>query len=356
MSVHQKTDGRYFTVHRDEYGKRRETYFGRGPAGKKAAQQHDLEIKLAKTRGESTAAPSDSMYIDELSQAYVNHCKVGGRSRDYLEDVANMTNKYFTPFLGARPVDKLTYHADIAKFAEHLANTPGRHNRLRSPTTINRYFEYLRAILKFGIAHGMIKNNPLSAWKKAKEQPRRMRLTVSDLSRIMQHAAPHLKWAIEVEFNLGVRPGKTELFALKWSDVDFERGVVTVYASKTKTFREIPLRPEFLEKLRKRKAQRNTEYLIEYRGGPLLKITKSLKTAAKAAGIEYNVRMYDIRHLFATAMLSGGADLSAVSKLMGHARVTMTADVYYQYLKGEKERAVNLLPSLSNVGQNVGQA
>jgi len=41
---------------------------------------------------------------------------------------------------------------------------------------------------------------------------------------------------------------------------------------------------------------------------------------------------------------------------MGHASVTMTADVYYQYLKGEKERAVNLLPDLVNVGQSVEQA
>jgi len=35
-----------------------------------------------------------------------------------------------------------------------------------------------------------------------------------------------------------------------------------------------------------------------------------------------------------------------VSKLMGHSRATMTADTYYQYLQGEKERAVWLLPDI----------
>jgi len=59
--------------------------------------------------------------------------------------------------------------------------------------------------------------------------------------------------------------------------------------------------------------------------------------------------MYDLRHLFATTMLSKGADLAAVSKLMGHSRVTMTADTYYQYLQGEKERAVGLLPDICAV-------
>lgn len=53
--------------------------------------------------------------------------------------------------------------------------------------------------------------------------------------------------------------------------------------------------------------------------------------------------------MFATTMLANGADLAAVSKLMGHSRVTMTANVYYQYMQGEKERAVNLLPVLKAV-------
>ena len=57
--------------------------------------------------------------------------------------------------------------------------------------------------------------------------------------------------------------------------------------------------------------------------------------------------MYDLRHLFATYMLSNGADLAAVSKLMGHSKVTQTANTYYQYLKGEKEKAIGLLPQLA---------
>ena len=48
-------------------------------------------------------------------------------------------------------------------------------------------------------------------------------------------------------------------------------------------------------------------------------------------------------------MLANGADLAAVSKLMGHSTVKMTADVYYHYLEGEKEKAVGKLPSLIGV-------
>ena len=57
----------------------------------------------------------------------------------------------------------------------------------------------------------------------------------------------------------------------------------------------------------------------------------------------------NLKHMFATTMLANGADLAAVSKLMSHAGAPMTADVYYQYMQGEKERAVSLLPSLPAV-------
>ena len=75
----------------------------------------------------------------------------------------------------------------------------------------------------------------------------------------------------------------------------------------------------------------------------------------RASGIPYSVRLYDFRHMFATLMLANGADLAAVSKLMGHASVKMTADTYYQYLEGEKERAVSLLPDLPLYPAQAGQ-
>lgn len=76
------------------------------------------------------------------------------------------------------------------------------------------------------------------------------------------------------------------------------------------------------------------------------KLRRSFSTACKRAGIAYPCRMYDVRHLFASVMLSGGADLAAVSKILGHSSTQMTANVYYELLKGEKERAVSLLPSI----------
>lgn len=216
----------------------------------------------------------------------------------------------------------------------------------RSQTTINRYLDYLDAAFNFGVRLKLVTENPVSQRKKAKETPRKVSLELKDIKKIMDEAEPHVRWAIEVCFNLGTRSGDSELLSLLWENVNFEKKEVLIYGSKTKDYRTVPVNDEFLERLKEKQKEAKTEYIIEYNGRKVTSINIGFRNACKRAGINYSVRMYDLRHLFASTMLANGADLAAVSKLMGHSRITMTANTYYQYMKGEKERAVSLLPKL----------
>lgn len=54
---------------------------------------------------------------------------------------------------------------------------------------------------------------------------------------------------------------------------------------------------------------------------------------------------YTSRHTFATMMLTLGADLYTVSKLLGHADVKMT-QVYAKIINKKKDEAVNLVNGL----------
>jgi integrase len=147
----------------------------------------------------------------------------------------------------------------------------------------------------------------------------------------------------------GIRPGPKELFSLKWDSIDFDRNIIRVLG-KRNLWREIPISGSFKEKLLVKKQVSQTVHLIEYNGRPIKQLRRSLKTAALRAGITYSVCMYDVRHLFASLLLSKGADLAAVSKILGHTSTKMTADQYYHLLYGEKKRAVELVPEIVRDG------
>lgn len=339
MSVHKLPNGKYCVMFRDDAGRQHKKIFGTGPEAKKQAEAFDLRLKADRKVGVKPEAPRTGIYLDELSQRYLDERRtMGNVSQHYIYSLKLLLNGYVLPVLSHKPVDELTYD-DLLQVADLFT--------ARKPATRNRYFGYLRAIFRFGIRSGITKNNPLLPWRKSKEPPRPSQLTADDVKKIIACAPEHLKWAMEVQWNLGTRPGPSELLSIRWDDVDFQQPAVKVYASKTQTWRDIPISQPFRDRLIERRNEAQTEYLIEYKGQPVKRFRRSFQTAVRNAGITVPARMYDLRHLFASLMLSGGADLAAVSKLLGHASVHMTANQYYDLLKGEKEKAISLLPAIT---------
>ena len=71
---------------------------------------------------------------------------------------------------------------------------------------------------------------------------------------------------MEVCFNLGTRPGESELLALKWEDIDFEQGTARIYVTKTRSYRTVPINASLLEKMKCKKSESQSGYVVEYRG------------------------------------------------------------------------------------------
>lgn len=378
MSVYQRSE-RWMVYYHDDLGKRHDKSFGRGELGRVKAEAFEKAVQEANekclpipdpesvTAGirvvqkivgagtEATATPANQVIekepvgiiLSELGKKYLDHMRASGRTDNHIRNIERLLANTFIPVLGDKPVNSMTYQGDMVPFILHFKGISEITGKARSQVTVNKYCDYLTFIFNFGIANDFTKVNPLKNWKKGKTQPREMRLTLEDAKKIMACAEPHVRWAMEVCFNIGARPGESELLALKWDHVDFSAGTVRIYATKTKTYRIVPINPNFLKRMEEVRATSKSGYIIEYNGKSVARIVKSFRNACQRAGITYPTRMYDLRHLFATTLLSKGADLAAVSKMMGHATVKMTADTYYHYMEGEKERAVRLLPELA---------
>ena len=69
-------------------------------------------------------------------------------------------------------------------------------------------------------------------------------------------------------------------------------------------------------------------------------------TAKRDAKITRRLRLYDIRHKFATQLLEEGTAGAIVSKLMGHSREDTTQRFYTHVSDRHTAQAINSLPSL----------
>jgi integrase len=347
MSVHKTNDGRWYCRFWQD-SRYLKKYFGRGKDAKKRADAYDLEIKSLKKKGlkaiSDVEPKEEGLHFDQLAQRYLDDRRNSGWSDYSVSNFKHAMNKYVISFIGKRVCAEM----DMSDPVNRKAFIGRSSRRNLSPHSINRYINMTKAIFSWGFKNDLIPFDPWAKYKKPREKPEPPKLlTIDELERVMEFAEPHCKWAIDVAFNTGCRPGRTELFKLKFSDVfDWEKGKLIIRSTKTRP-REVDLRPDFLERLKAKRDEARSEFIVDYNGNPLTTIKTSFKMALKKAGIKKKVRPYDLRHMYGTYMAKGGGDIFAIQKLMGHSSL-VTTQRYLHHAEELKRGAVNCLPRLEN--------
>ncbi len=83
------------------------------------------------------------------------------------------------------------------------------------------------------------------------------------------------------------------------------------------------------------------------RGNPIdmrtLKRRHFKKVLAKAE--LRKIRFHDLRHTFATLLITQGESLAYVKDQLGHSSIKMTVDTYTHWIPGSNRQAVNRLPT-----------
>ena len=132
----------------------------------------------------------------------------------------------------------------------------------------------------------------------------------------------------------GMRSG--ELYALKWTDIDFEGRTILVSrawnskcgftSTKTHRSRIVPISDEFIQFLRERKLKEGAESefvlprLKEWKDGEQAKVTRAF---CEGLGIT-SVKFHDLRATFITSLLARGESLARVMLIVGHSELKTT--------------------------------
>jgi len=223
--------------------------------------------------------------------------------------------------------------------------------------TLRNIHAAIRTALEDAVALKYIKYNPAAAIKPPKlERKQRAVWTPAQTQAFLRAVrGDRLKALFLIELTTGMRRG--HLCGLKWSNVDLDRGAITLSDSRivihgkptdkrggktANADKTIAIDTRTVEALRRWRQLQDTIRTLrgpDYEGGDLIfttemgrplnpqKLVDLVEKFAAGAGVP-RITFHDLRHTYATAALEGGVAMKVVSERIGHSNVSFTMQTY----------------------------
>lgn len=254
------------------------------------------------------------------------------------QDYRNSMNNFILPRFANCPIDQITY-MDIEMFKSSL----GAKKRKR----IINILVPMRSVFRLAMKAGYIDKNPMDLLDPIEaEKPDIHPLSYDEILLFLEHVDPFYEPFFTVAFFTGLR--FSEASALKWSRVDFDRGIIKVREARvrdvedrTKTAgstRDVKMFPMVVEALKrqKKRTHRKSPYVFVNKYGKPLKPCPTRKVAwtptLEKAGLEYRTMMHT-RHTYITMMLDNREHIGWIARQVGHTSPKMILERYYSYIK-----------------------
>ena len=244
-----------------------------------------------------------------------------------------------------------------------------------APATIKRIYNIMQSLFHFAVSQNYLKETPcrgvILPTKDSTKDEKRKSLTETELPKFLELFEGYtvLNTIVKVLIYTGMRSG--EALGLQWSDVDFEKRLITVNHTlsdvggkhflttpKTKTSRRtIYMNETLIEILKEHKLQQHklifslggkfehpemifTSELGNYKDRSCL--NTSFRRYLKGTDFEF-MTLHCLRHTNATLLLNSGVDLKIVSEHLGHSDVGTTANIYTDVLDSTRKKTAEII-------------
>jgi|CXWL01.1.fsa_nt_gi integrase len=212
--------------------------------------------------------------------------------------------------------------------------------KLVSPATINRRLARLKALYNKAIEWGKFNGeNPVKKVKFFRENNGRVRyLETEEITKLISNCKGNLRAIVIIAVNTGMR--RSEIFGLKWVDIDFRRNLIYLLKTKNGEKREVCINENVKNALIGVRKHPKSPYIFCYKdGSPVKDIRKPWFKALKDSGIT-EFHFHDLRHTFCSQLMMGGANIIDVKELVGHKTLAMT--LRYSHLsRNHKQKTVD---------------
>jgi len=256
-----------------------------------------------------------------------------------------MWNNCILPHLGSVKVAQLTYdHCD----ALH------RRVSVRTPIQANRVIGLLRKSCNLAVRWRWIDRNPAQGIALNPENKRERYLKPDEIDRLYAAMKGHPEKTscdvIRFLILTGCRSG--EAFRARWDQFDAEFRVWTKPAATTKQkkLHRVPVSAAVSDLLKYRRDCVRSEWVFpSHTGEAFVSIKKTWASLCAEAGLE-DVRLHDLRHTFASMLVSSGASLPLIGAMLGHTQPITTAR-YAHLFDDPLMDAAETVSRMVNVGQ-----
>lgn len=307
-----------------------------------------IGVRFSQCEEKSMIAPN----VMEISQDYLACCRANVKPST-CSTYETTISKHIVPEFGNIPVTELSVEA-INSFLRAKAYPPD--GVPLAVSTVRSIVTTMRGILQtasnagwqvanFENIHGPVKSSGEARTLSTSEQQRLRAYCCSDMDCV--------KLGVLICLFTGLRIG--EICAMKWGDISFETGTITVrrtiqriknpdYAGKhgehkTRIIfdapkskcanRCIPIPSFLLEHLKKFRKQKNA-FILTGKSDTWMEprtLQNRFGKMLSAAGISH-FNFHALRHTFATNCVEHGFEIKVLSKILGHSDVSITLNTY----------------------------
>ncbi len=236
----------------------------------------------------------------------------------------------------------------------------------RAPATCAKLRNLMSVLFNHARRHNLFDRNPISLVRQsAKRRNAPEVLTVAELQQILAALTSAEYVATLLCASTGLR--RSELFALKWKDIDFQEKQVSVTRSvvhqvvgvcKTEASQKpVPLHDNVVEVLQQWRHQSRygapDDWVFAspfrngarpYWGAHIMR--HKIQPVARKLGITKRIGWHSLRHTYSTLLRHTGADIKVMQELLRHAPARVTLDTYTQAVTPAKRSAQCAVVSL----------
>lgn len=267
----------------------------------------------------------------------------------YAHSIRNSIN-YLREYKGDSITLKQVDKAYLLGYINFLNTVISKHNKPLSEAAKALYFDVVVIALNKAVKDDILPSNPAHkitfSDRPQSGEATKQYLTFDEVKALIATPCKYdvLKQAFLFACFCGLR--YSDIKILEWGKIqEVNKGQIQVEIKQQKTSEPLylPLSHNALQWLPERNKAKDSDKVFNL--PHVSTIEKFLARWAKDAGINKHVTFHVSRHTNATLMLSFGADIYTVSKLLGHTSVK-TTQIYAKIVDENKIKTVNLIPEI----------